>query len=196
VNVQHEAVLLLPPALLITLIAGIFALAARKPVDFAVRLLRLDRIKPVASFISNLLSTFETYKTNPALLVRAMGISFLFQFGVVLCIYLITKTVFMDIPFGDFCVFVPFIGMLEAMPISIYGVGLRDAGYLLFFSEAGITSPEQHALSVSVLYVALTILYTMVGGVLFVHRLRGASERASSASKPDALPGGKAPPAS
>jgi hypothetical protein len=63
---------------------------------------------------------------------------------------------------------VPLITLVEALPISIYGIGVRDATYALFFCAVGV--PRVEALSMAVAYVMVTLLYALGGGVLFLLR--------------------------
>jgi glycosyltransferase 2 family protein len=63
---------------------------------------------------------------------------------------------------------VPLISLLEAVPVSIYGLGLRDTGYVLFLTQTGHTRGEAAALSL--LYVSATLLYASVGGMIWAAR--------------------------
>jgi hypothetical protein len=135
------------------------------------RLARLDRVGPLWRPISKCLGSFDLYRKTPGLLPRIMAISFLFQALVVVCIWLLGQALQIPVPLSRFFIFVPLVSILEAVPISIYGVGLRDAGYLLLFTQAGLPNPQVPALSISVLYLACTVVYASFGGLLFLRRL-------------------------
>ena len=77
-------------------------------------------------------------------------------------------------PFVYFCIFVPLITLGEALPISIFGIGVRDSLYVLFFAQGGAS--REQALSLALVYVLITIVYSLLGGVLFL--LRRAPARA------------------
>ena len=62
-------------------------------------------------------------------------------------------------------VFVPLISLSGMIPVSINGLGVRDALYLLFFGRIGLTADV--AVSLAFLYVAVTLVASLPGGVLY-----------------------------
>jgi uncharacterized protein (TIRG00374 family) len=130
--------------------------------------------RPLTRFAGTLMDSLARYKAAPGVMLKAMGISFAFQFTVIVCVYLLAAAMQLGIPFVYFCIFVPLVSLLEAIPVSIYGIGLRDAGYVFFFTRVGRTGEE--ALAFSILYVAATLAYASLGGVVFVLRNRRAAE--------------------
>ena len=58
--------------------------------------------------------------------------------------------------------------MGEALPISIFGIGVRDSLYVFFFVQGGATREE--ALAMALVYVLITLVYSLVGGVIFLLR--------------------------
>jgi hypothetical protein len=147
--------------------------------------LGFGRIPHLMSFVERLFISFQTYRKHPSLIVRIVGISFLFQFLVIIAVFCLSRALALDVRFIGFLVFVPIITILESIPISIYGLGLRDAGYVLFFRQMGLPSAEAHALAMSVLYVVMTAGYCALGGILLAHRMfkRGATEKSDGPDK-------------
>ena len=101
-------------------------------------------------------------------MARVMSLSFVFQFSVIVAVYLLGRALELGVPFFYFCMFVPLISLLEAVPVSIYGIGLRDSGYVFFLTQIGRTREEAAALSL--LYVAATLVYSAAGGVILIFR--------------------------
>jgi hypothetical protein len=60
------------------------------------------------------------------------------------------------------------------VPSTINGMGFRDAGYIMFFSAAGLADPTAAAPAMSLLYMTLTLVYASCGGALFLRRIRRA----------------------
>jgi len=80
------------------------------------------------------------------------------------------------VPLSYFFVIVPLVGLVESIPVSIYGIGLRDVSYVYLLGLVG--APRAQALSLSILYVLLTLLYALFGAVVFALRGSGsAAER-------------------
>ena len=170
---QSQPMLLLPLAGFIAILIAI-GIAMRK--TWMERLLtwtRIGRITKLRDFALKCSDSFEHYLGNRRLLLQIMGISFLFQANVVLCIRLLCMSMpaAQLPPWLDFFVFVPIISILEALPVTIFGIGLRDTAYFLFFTQSGVADPKAQALAMSLLYMGATIAYTSIGGCLFLVRM-------------------------
>jgi hypothetical protein len=169
--VGHRAIVTIPLLLLIAQV--VLSIVLLWPAKGRGILLRLGfgRIPRFASFMDRLFLSFQSYRQHPSLLIRILGISFLFQFLYVVAIYCLSRALALSIPLSSFMVFVPMVAIFESIPISIYGLGLRDAGYVFFFKQIGLPNAEASALAVSVLYVVMTAGYAALGGLLLANRL-------------------------
>ena len=58
---------------------------------------------------------------------------------------------------------------MEALPISIYGIGVRDYGYVYFFSQAGVGDLQTRSLAL--FFMAAGICYSLIGGLFFLYNL-------------------------
>ena len=170
-TLPHRLCFLVPLTVSIGLL-GIATVIIYKPLMWKILgVLRLNRIEKARSFAEKFLNSFATYSKQPRLLAQVLGLSFLFQFLLILCIFILSKAIHLNVRFSDFFIFVPIVTLLEAIPISIYGLGLRDAGYVFFFTEIGLPGAEAQALSLSLLYVSISLLYACIGGVIFLVKL-------------------------
>ncbi len=131
------------------------------------------------SFSFKLLDSVSQYRKAPGLFARIMLVSFVFQFTVIVCVYLLALGLDFDIPFHYLCVFVPFVSLVEALPISIFGLGIRDASYVFFFTRVDL--PEVQALTLALAYVVVSLLYALSGGVIFMLRPGQRPEKAPDA---------------
>ena len=148
------------------------------------KLTRLDKVSMLWRPVSKCLGSFDAYRKTPGLFSRIMALSFLFQIFLILCIWLLAQALAIPAPISLFFIFVPLVSILEAVPVSVYGVGLRDAGYLLLFTQAGLScaSAQVAASSLSLLYLSCTVIYASLGGLLFLGR-RFSGQAASSEKK-------------
>ena len=170
--VGHRAIVMVPLLLLIAQV--VLSMVLLWPAKGRGLLLRLGfgRIFPrFASFMERLFLSFQSYRQHPSLLLRILGISFLFQILFIVAIYCLSKALALSIPLSSFMVFVPIVAIFESIPISIYGLGLRDAGYVFFFKQIGLPNAEASALAMSVLYVVMTAGYAALGGLTLANRL-------------------------
>ena len=150
----------------------LWALTQERLLRWGMAATRVDRLARLRDFFDKFMASIRVYRTHPGLLGQVLGLSFLFQGTAVVCIWLMARALHIGAPLLLFFAFVPLISLLEALPISVYGLGVRDAAYVLFFAQAGVQ--REQALAMALLYVALTLVYALSGGLLFVLRPRPA----------------------
>ena len=161
-----------PLLILFALFAILTALVKEKPVRLFLAVTRLDRFPVITWSTEKFFLSFRCYGADRRLLAWVMGISFAFQLSVISTVYLLSLALHATVSFFYFSAFVPLITLLEALPISIYGLGLRDMGYVFFFGWAGMTDLETRSLAL--LFVGVTVSYSLIGGVIYVIRIFSA----------------------
>ncbi|MGH7821782.1 MAG: lysylphosphatidylglycerol synthase domain-containing protein, partial [Candidatus Binatia bacterium] len=109
-------------------------------------------------------------------LPELVALSVAAQAVVVAVVHLLARAVGIERPLSDFFVIVPLVSLVESIPVSVYGIGLRDVSYVYLLGLGG-TAKEQ-ALSLSVLYVVVSLLYGLCGGVVFALRRSRTGARA------------------
>jgi uncharacterized protein (TIRG00374 family) len=165
-------ILILPLAVFALITVMILLLYQQGIVRALMQWFRLDRAPRMRNFVEQFLGSITAYKRKQNVVAKVMGVSFLFQFSVIVCIYLMAVAIDIRIPLAFFFLFVPLVLLMEALPVSIYGLGLRDAGYLFFFTQVGRGRPVEEAASMSLLYVTVTLVYASLGGIVFAARRR------------------------
>lgn len=156
---------LMAAALLFVAIAMLFQ---KELVRWFFRATPLGRLHKLSSFADGLLQSVDEYKKSPGLFARILGLSFLFQLFAIVCVFVLAAALRLEIPLLYFAIFIPFISLIEALPISIYGLGIRDATYVYFFGAVGV--PHVACLTLAVAYVLMTLVYSLSGGVVFMLR--------------------------
>ncbi|MGI6639696.1 MAG: lysylphosphatidylglycerol synthase transmembrane domain-containing protein [Desulfobulbus sp.] len=169
IRVDKPLLVLLPFTLLGGLLFVLYLLWQRTLLMWLLRFFRLDRFPKLVRFCETFIAAFARYGSEPGTLVRVMLISFAFQFLLILAVYLMALAIHASAPFIFFLAFVPLITLMEAVPVSIYGIGVRDVGYVFFFQFAGIG--EVHTRALAIVYVAVTLGCALIGGALFAGRV-------------------------
>jgi uncharacterized membrane protein YbhN (UPF0104 family) len=168
------------PLLILTLLLiFLYALVKQRPVRIFLHYTRLDRFELFTRLLEKFFLSLNNYGSDRKLLFQVMLISFTFQMSVIYIVYLLALALHASTLFIFFIAFVPLITLMEALPVSIYGLGVRDIGYVFFFSRAGLTDIQTRALAL--LFLAVTVCYSLVGGLLYLYRLSFSR----SASAPD-----------
>lgn len=168
--IDERRVLILPLGLFGLLAVIVWSLYQQTLLRRVLNLPVLRRLSRIQNLADKFLASITEYRKRPRLLAVVMGVSFLFQFTVIVAVYLLSRSLCLDVPFFYFCIFVPLISLLEAVPLSIYGIGLRDSGYVFFMMQIGRSAED--AAAMSLLYVAVTLVYSSLGGIIFMFRAR------------------------
>ena len=122
------------------------------------------------TFLRRFLDSIALYRTNRRLLGKVFLLSLVFQMVSIADIYAISRALGWTVPFALFCIFIPLITLGEALPISIFGIGVRDSLYVFFFTPPGVGATKEQALSMALVYVAITLVYSLIGGLVFLLR--------------------------
>jgi uncharacterized membrane protein YbhN (UPF0104 family) len=73
----------------------------------------------------------------------------------------------------DYLVFIPTIGLIGMIPVSVGGAGWREGAYILLFQSVGATPAQAAALSV--LWLGAIVATSLPGGIIYVV-MRGQKE--------------------
>jgi len=159
----------IPLLLFIAFTVVLVALVQQEPLRKLLHIFRLDRFPAVSRISEKLFLSFTCYGSNRRLIVKVMVLSFTFQLSVITVIYLMSRSLGAEVPYFYFIAFVPLIMIMEALPISIFGIGVRDYGYVFFFTQVGMSDIETRTLAIY--FTAVAVLYSLVGGLFFMYKL-------------------------
>jgi len=98
-------------------------------------------------------------------LIKALLISLPFTINMVLIQYSVSRALSVDVPPILFPLFVPLIALINLLPISFNGLGVREGVYLFLFVPAGV-APEE-AIAMSLAYYLLRFGAGIIGGLLY-----------------------------
>jgi uncharacterized protein (TIRG00374 family) len=170
---------LVPLIILLLLLAVLTALVKEQPVRIFLAVTRLNRFPLLTGLAEKFFASFQAYGASRTLLVQVMAISFAFQLSVIVIVWLLALSLHAQIAFFYFSAFVPLITLLEALPISIFGLGLRDVGYVFFFGYTGMS--ELQTRSLALLFFAVAVGYSLIGGLLHLGRTLTAAKEEKTA---------------
>ena len=108
------------------------------------------------------------YARRPAPFLLATAWAIVLQINVVVFYYLIGLAFGLKIPFLDYFIIIPIVLLVQVVPVTINGLGLREAAYVALFASYGITAGT--AVSFSVIDVALRLVVAVVGGLVYMGR--------------------------
>lgn len=121
-------------------------------------------------FLSNLHEEVHIFKAHRKVIAYNLCMSVAIQLVAPLSFYLIARSLGINTGIIYFFVFLPIIGAVTLLPVSIGGLGLREASTVFFFARAGLAKDE--ALAMSLLSFVFLLAYGVLGGLVYVSTLR------------------------
>ena len=98
-------------------------------------------------------------------MARVLALSIVVQLIRVLQAWCLGRALGIQLPFAAYCVFIPVIVLIMQLPITVNGIGTTQAGFLWLFAPQGV--PAAPVFALSVLFLALGIVGTLPGGLLY-----------------------------
>ncbi len=108
-------------------------------------------------------------RRNPRQAGRVLAVAFLYQTVLVIAAWMAARVV--DIPelgLREMFAFFPTIAIVQVLPISIGGIGVRESLFVVFLQALGTTNPEPKAVSLGILLYLLTLVASLPGAITFV----------------------------
>jgi glycosyltransferase 2 family protein len=155
---------------LVWLLAGAYAAvnvvllspAAYRAADRLIAATPLARLRPRTA---SLYEALVPYKTAMPAIAAAVGLSLVFQALVIAVVFLNARALSLDVPLSAVAVFVPLVSLAGMVPVSVNGLGVREALYILLFGKIGVSA--ELAVSLALLYLAVTLISSLPGGLVY-----------------------------
>ena len=109
-------------------------------------------------------TAINAFRARKTALVEAFLISLVLQFLGVSYFFMVARALKIPLEFGACLLMVPLCTLIQAIPISFNGWGLREGVYVVYFSQVGL--PRESALAFSIVAAAVVVLLSISG--LFV----------------------------
>src|SRR5580704_4474432 len=157
--------------------AFLFGAAAAAPAVLAPagfgRLLRpLTVFHPewVGGRIEKLTAVLARFRDRPTALAGCFGGAIIVQATIVVFYVIVAYALHLNLAFLDLAVIVPMSFVVQMLPLSVNGFGVREATFALYFQRVG--QPLESALLVSLVPTALIMLFSLGGAAVYVSRRR------------------------
>lgn len=147
------------------------------------KFLQVPNAGKIRSMLIKLHEEIHYFRHNKKLIVKNLALSLLVQIIAPITFYLTGLALGIKINPVYYFVFLPIIGAITMLPISIGGLGLRDATTIFFFAKAGVS--KDLAFAMSLINFSFILVYGCLGGILYVLTVR---HRRLQRHKPSAIP--------
>ncbi len=132
------------------------------------RFLRIDRliaILPMSEKFKKLDDSLFHYRRHILALIQVLLISFLIHGWTIWCVYLIGKSLGLNVGIIHFCAFLPVIFTVGALMPSIAGLGVLEGGFQKFFSLPGVGATPASAVAMCILYRIMVLISSLPGAL-------------------------------
>lgn len=123
---------------------------------------------PKGESIERALEAMRRFGGQPKLLLQAVGLSMLLNLACVLQIWALAHGLGLEIPVRVWLVLVPIIICIAALPITPSGLGVRENLYVWALAVPAIAVPAAAALSLSLLAFGGFLVWSLIGGLVYV----------------------------
>ncbi len=166
-----ERSVILSIAVITTLLIVILLSLFNKHVYIAIsRLLHSPYAGRIRSRIRSLHKEIYYFKRHKSVIVNNLLVSILIQITVPLAFFMIALSMGIRQNVIYFFVFLPIISAITLLPISIGGLGLRDAAVVYFFTKVGLA--KDMALAMSLINFCFIFIFGVIGGLVYVLTIR------------------------
>jgi uncharacterized protein (TIRG00374 family) len=156
---------------------ALFTPAVYRLVDRVIALSPLGRLR---ARTASLYEAAAPYTSAFGVIIFAVIISIAFQAVVIGVVFLNSRALSLSIPLSAVAVFVPLVSLAGMLPVSVNGLGVREALYILLFGQIGV--PAEAAVSLALLYLGVTFVASLPGGLVYALQKSPASLAASQAA--------------
>lgn len=96
--------------------------------------------------------------------------AFISQMMMVIINYVYALSLDQNIGMTDMFFFIPLLNIVSLLPFTIGGLGLKEGAFVVFFGAIGIS--KESALAIALLNRSVLLLLSLIGGLLFLFRIR------------------------
>jgi hypothetical protein len=110
----------------------------------------------------------NSYRARKTALIEAFLLSLVLQFLGVAYFFMVARALRIPLEFGTVLLMVPLCTLIQAIPISFNGWGLREGVYVVYFNQVGL--PRESALAFSIVAAGLVVMLSISGMVVWLGR--------------------------
>jgi uncharacterized membrane protein YbhN (UPF0104 family) len=123
---------------------------------------RIPEHHPVAHYLERLLP----YHHHPYVFWGGIGLGLIVQGLNVLTVMALGHALGLDLPAEAYCIAVPLVGLMTALPISLNGVGVREGGLVWILGTYDL--PNTLGVALGLLWLSVTVVTGLIGGLVYL----------------------------
>jgi uncharacterized membrane protein YbhN (UPF0104 family) len=124
----------------------------------------------VGDRIETLTGALSRFRDRPGALAGCFGGAVFVQATMVVFYFVVAYALRLNLAFSDISVIVPISFVVQMLPVSVNGFGVREATFSFYFSRIG--QPIESAVLMSLVAQALVMLFSLLGAGVYIWRSR------------------------
>jgi uncharacterized protein (TIRG00374 family) len=107
----------------------------------------------------------DRFRRRPTLALEVIAAGVVYQLSVLVYVFLASKALGLHVGFTAILAFFPAVAIVQTLPVTIGGLGVREGALYVFLHPLGVTSDQ--AISLGVLVYACTLIVSLMGAPAF-----------------------------
>jgi hypothetical protein len=136
------------------------------------------KIFRLGEIFEKIYTTVKEYRQAKIALLKSFLLSLLLQADLALTWYLVGYAVGARISVIYYFLYIPIVGLITMIPVTIGGLGIRENSFVAFFTAAGLSGVQ--ATSTSLLYLVINLIYALIGSIVFLFLKRSKVSKKES----------------
>jgi uncharacterized protein (TIRG00374 family) len=164
--IEDKSILLLVGIITATLIFILLVLFNKYLFSKINNLLHSSNAGKIREMITNLHQEMHIYRDRKVLIIKNLLLSLVIQFIIPVIFYITALSLGLELNIIYYLIFIPIIGAITMLPISIGGLGLRDYTTISFFAKVGVS--KDLAFAMSLMNFSFILAWGIVGGIIYL----------------------------
>ena len=122
----------------------------------------------VGNRIETLTSVLARFGARPRALATCFATAVFVQATMVVFYFAVAHALHLNVSLSDIAVIVPISFVVQMLPVSFGGFGVREATFSIYFSRIG--QPIESAIAMSLVGQALIMLFSLTGAAVYISR--------------------------
>jgi glycosyltransferase 2 family protein len=122
----------------------------------------------VGDRIDNVTTALARFRARPSAMLSCFGGAVFVQASIVLFYVAVAAALHIQVTMWDLAVIVPLSLIVQMLPVSVNGFGVREATFSVYFTRIGL--PLESGLLVSLVAAVLTMLFSVSGAAVWFAR--------------------------
>ena len=135
---------------------------------------RLEGHEGVRRFLHAVHLGLVRFRRHPGLAFEVLVAGFVYQLAVVLAAFLAAHALRLDVGWTAMMAFMPAVAILQVLPVTIGGLGVREGAFVLFLSRSGLGVATDQAIALGLVLYGINLLVSLAGAPAFAAGSRPA----------------------